>query len=102
MNWLAGLAQRTVLETQVRLAASQTRTAATFVAAHNRGSGNWLMEEAPQTVIPALLAFLDESSAVAPGHGIERVHRRLTYFRQHPVISVPLKTDVEFARPHST
>jgi len=23
------------------------------------GSGHWLMEEAPQTVIPALVAFLD-------------------------------------------
>jgi pimeloyl-ACP methyl ester carboxylesterase len=30
------------------------------------GSGHWLMEEAPQITIPALVAFLNESSATAP------------------------------------
>jgi len=32
-----------------------------------KGSGHWLMEEAPQTVIPALTAFFSESRAAASG-----------------------------------
>jgi len=46
----------------------QTRLVATDVQGQVvAGAGHWLMEEAPQTVIPALIGFLDKSSAVASG-----------------------------------
>ena len=32
-----------------------------------RGSGHWLMEEAPQTVIPAINGFLDDADAATSG-----------------------------------
>jgi pimeloyl-ACP methyl ester carboxylesterase/quercetin dioxygenase-like cupin family protein len=32
-----------------------------------RGSGHWLMEEAPEQVMPKLVAFLNASSATSPG-----------------------------------
>ena len=46
----------------------QTRLVATNVQGQVvAGSGHWLIEEAPQTVIPALIGFLDKSGAAASG-----------------------------------
>src|SRR5881397_3012397 len=46
---------------QARLVASNVRGQVV------KGSGHWLMEEAPQSVIPALTGFLNESHAAASG-----------------------------------